>query len=121
MEGDNMGRDWLAENDPEYVSPAMKGAITRKTEFDGVAFDDLVALQSGSSCIKQGGVHRQSSLVGFSCDSDGENHTIDPVDFSDAADPFKAALLMEFKAQAVRRGKRGGKRGNKKRPARKKK
>ena len=114
MEGDNMGRDWLKENDPEYVSPAMKGAITRKTEFDGVAFDDLVELQSASVCVKQGGVHRQSSMVGFSCDSDGENHTVDPVDFSVSGNPELAVMLRQMDTVRNKRGKRGGRKKGRK-------
>ena len=108
------GKEWLAANDPEYVSPQQKAAKTRATEFDTEAYDELVEAQSTTVAVKINGVYQQRAMVGFTCEADGETHTVEPVECSIVGNPEISLIIRDLEEKSNKRGKRGGKRRGKK-------
>jgi len=89
------GKEWLAKNDPLYVSPQAKAAKTREIPFSP---ESLAAMMGGTGLRKVGGKTVQCLSVGF----EGDEGEMTPF-----AQPgqIKRAYTDE---PVRRRGKRGG-------------
>ena len=89
------GKEWLALNDPCYVSPQAKAAKTREIPVDPLA---LAAILGGTGLRRVGGKTVQCLAIGF----EGDEGTITPF-----AQPGQ--IKRTYINQPIRRrGKRGG-------------
>ena len=93
------GKEWLAANDPTYVSPQAKAAKTREIPFSP---DALGALLGGQGTVKSHGKYQQRLLVGF---GESEGDMIPTFNPTQAIDLMLARQNQEPKRC---RGKRGG-------------
>lgn len=101
----NAGKEWLAKNDPNYVSPAMKAQVTKRTAW---SVESALAYVGGDGCSKAGKNGKRISLANSVCFNGTEDsgYSVEPA--IDASQD-RTVLQAQF-AQAPKRtrGKRGG-------------
>jgi hypothetical protein len=99
----NLGRDWLKENDPCYISPAKKAVETKRTSW---SVESALTFIGGDGCSKAGKNGKRIPLtntINFTGSEEG-GWGIEPsvsYDLDNAID--------QSKAPKRRRGKRAGK------------
>lgn len=94
---------WLQANDPDYVSPADKAAVTRSTEWDLEALGEII--EQGSHTVRQGGTWTQDSFVGFTGDAEEGTCQVEVVDFTTPDDIVCAKEREAHHRRGVSRSK----------------
>jgi len=94
---------WLQANDPNYVSPADKAAVTRSTEWDLEALDEIVA--DSTHTIRQGSTWGQGSFVGFTGDAEQGTCQVEVVDWTTPDDILEARETQNSHRRGVSKSK----------------
>jgi len=101
-------KEWLAANDPQYVSPQDKAARTRETPYSPQA---LAAIVGGTGLRKVGGRFTQCLAVGFEGGTEEAPGQAVPITegAQESLDQARQVRAMGIR----RRGKRGGRQAHK--------
>ncbi len=107
----SLGIAWLKANDPTYVSPAMKAAETKRTEWN---IESALAYAGGDGCYKASKTGKRLALNSSFCVSGSEGNYSLEVEDNNSPESALEEKQESARFTGTKRGRRGGKKNKRK-------